>query len=602
MKDTTRPIRRALVSVYDKSGINELAEAFISAGTTVVSTGSTAKRLSELGVNVTEVEEITGFPESLNGRVKTLDPHIHAGILADMNDEEQARQLKSLDIEPFDLVVGNLYPFADTVRSGASEAEMIEKIDIGGPSMIRGAAKNSACVTVISDPSQYSLVAERVVSGTGFSLEERRWLAAKAFAATAAYDARIAEWTNTYWFEPISLSKSRYTVNANLSIANDGVFVTCGNLSDAKDHISTPNGTNRPAVDVGIPTAHGDMSTDINVSIADSHNGKQRPDVQFPPCLTSSWDFAQQLSYGENPHQRAALYTNPLNQEGLAHAEQLGGKPMSYNNYVDADSAWRAVWDFAPEIAVAICKHNNPCGLAIGKTVAEAHLKAHACDPMSAYGGVIAANSTITLEMAENISPIFTEVIVAPDYKPAALQLLKTCKKNLRILKVSHMPQGDLQLRQIEGGVLMQSLDKIDAPGDGPLNWKLVSGKAVDASMLNDLAFAWKAIRCVKSNAVLLAHDRATVGIGMGQVNRVDTCHLAVQRANTLADGINRSEGSVAASDAFFPFADGVEVLIDAGVKAIVQPGGSIRDDEVIEAARRRDVTMYLTGTRHFMH
>jgi phosphoribosylaminoimidazolecarboxamide formyltransferase / IMP cyclohydrolase len=588
MKDTTRPIRRALVSVYDKSGIKELAEAFISAGTTVVSTGSTAKRLSELGVNVTEVEKITGFPESLNGRVKTLDPHIHAGILADITDEEQVRQLKSLDIEPFDLVVVNLYPFTDTVRSGASEAEIIEKIDIGGPSMIRGAAKNSACVTIISDPSQYGLAAERVASGTGFSLEERRWLAAKAFAATAVYDARIAEWTSNHWSEPMSLCESQHTADAN--------------VSNVKNRISAANGANRPAVDAGIPTAYGEIPMDTNVFTADSHHDEQRRDVQFPLCLTSSWDFAQQLSYGENPHQRAALYADPLNREGLACAEQLGGKPMSYNNYVDADSAWRAVWDFAPEIAVAVCKHNNPCGLAIGKTVAEAHLKAHACDPMSAYGGVIAANSTITLEMADNIRPIFTEVIVAPDYEPAALQLLKTRKKNLRILKVARMPQADLQLRQIDGGVLVQSLDKIDAPGDDPSNWKLVSGRAADASMLNDLVFAWNSIRSVKSNAVLLAHDQATVGIGMGQVNRVDSCHLAVQRANTLADDINRSEGSVAASDAFFPFADGVEVLIDAGVKAIVQPGGSIRDEEVIEAAQRRDVTMYLTGTRHFMH
>jgi phosphoribosylaminoimidazolecarboxamide formyltransferase / IMP cyclohydrolase len=602
MKDTTRPIRRALVSVYDKSGIKELAEAFISAGTTVVSTGSTAKRLSELGVNVTEVEEITGFPESLNGRVKTLDPHIHAGILADMNDEEQTRQLKSLDIEPFDLVVVNLYPFTEAVRSGASEAEIIEKIDIGGPSMIRGAAKNSACVTIISDPSQYGLAADRVASGTGFSLEERRWLAAKAFAATAAYDARIAEWTTTHWPEPNSLSKSQHAANVNASKANDDGLVDRGSVSDRKGHVSAENGTDRSTLDAGITTAHGGVSKETNVSTADSDNGVQRCDVQLPRCLTSSWDFAQQLSYGENPHQRAALYTDPLNRESLAHAEQLGGKAMSYNNYVDADSAWRAVWDFAPAIAVAVCKHNNPCGLAIGKTVAEAHLKAHACDPMSAYGGVIAANSTITLEMAENIRPIFTEVIVAPDYEPAALRLLKTRKKNLRILKVLQKPQADLQLRQIDGGVLMQSLDKIDAPGDDPSHWELVSGKAADANMLNDLVFAWNAIRCVKSNAVLLAHDQATIGIGMGQVNRVDSCHLAVQRANTLADGINRSEGSVAASDAFFPFADGAEVLIDAGVKAIVQPGGSIRDEEVIEAARRRDVTMYLTGTRHFMH
>lgn len=575
MNDTNRPIRRALVSVYDKGGIDQLAEAFISAGTTVVSTGSTAKRLSELGVDVIQVDQITGFPESLNGRVKTLDPHIHAGILADINDAEQAGQLRALDIEPFDLVVVNLYPFADTVRSGATEAEIIEKIDIGGPSMIRGAAKNSACVAIISDPSQYGLAAQRVVNGTGFSLEERRWLAVKAFEATAAYDAKIAEWTNHHWIEPKGFAEIQDTPNTD---------------------ISTGNG-NRPVAD-----KPSELGADASVFANGIQEKEHMRDVQFPSSLTLSWDFAQQLSYGENPHQRAGLYTDPLNQEGLAHAEQLGGKPMSYNNYVDVDSAWRAVWDFAPEIAVAICKHNNPCGIAIGKTIAEAHLKAHTCDPMSAYGGVIAANSTITLEMVENVRPIFTEVIVAPDYEPEALQLLKTQKKNLRILKVAPMLHTGGHLRQIDGGVLVQSIDRMDAPGDNPSNWELVSGPAADGNMLSDLIFAWNAIRCVKSNAVLLAHDRATVGIGMGQVNRVDSCHLAVQRANTLADGINRSEGSVAASDAFFPFADGVETLIEAGVKAVVQPGGSIRDKEVIEAAHRHDVTMYLTGTRHFTH
>ncbi len=542
MTTTNRPIRRALVSIFHKEGIEVLAKAFIEAGTEVVSTGSTAHRLAELGVPVTEVSEVTGFPESLDGRVKTLDPHIHAGILADMTNPDHAAQLEQLGIKPFDLVVVNLYPFADTVRSGADEAATIEKIDIGGPSMVRGAAKNSATVAIVTDPADYALVAARVADGTGFSLEERRWLAAKAFAHTAAYDATINEWTAKHWPKPAS-----------------------------------------------VDTAQADDVTPVD-------------EAKFPATFTRTWDRAHVLRYGENPHQQAALYLDPLNQHGFAHAEQLGGKPMSYNNYVDADAAWRAVWDFAPQIAVAVVKHNNPCGLAVGGTVAEAHRKAHACDPMSAYGGVIAANSTVTLEMAEGVRPIFTEVIVAPDYEPEALELLQTKKKNLRILKVTEPPKAKTQFRAIDGGLLVQSTDLIDATGDDPNAWKLVSGEPADAETLKDLEFAWRAVRCVKSNAILLAHDSATVGIGMGQVNRVDSCNLAVERANTLADGADRATGSVAASDAFFPFADGAEILINAGVKAIVQPGGSIRDEEVFEAARKAGVTMYVTGTRHFFH
>ena len=542
MTTTNRPIRRALVSVFHKEGIEVLAKAFIEAGTEVVSTGSTAHRLAELGVPVIEVSEVTGFPESLDGRVKTLDPHIHASILADMTNPDHAAQLEQLGIKPFDLVVVNLYPFADTVRSGADEAATIEKIDIGGPSMVRGAAKNSATVAIVTDPADFALVAARVADGTGFSLEERRWLAAKAFAHTAAYDATINEWTAKHWPKPAS-----------------------------------------------VDTAQADDVTPVD-------------EAKFPATFTRTWDRAHVLRYGENPHQQAALYLDPLNQHGFAHAEQLGGKPMSYNNYVDADAAWRAVWDFAPQIAVAVVKHNNPCGLAVGGTVAEAHRKAHACDPMSAYGGVIAANSTVTLEMAEGVRPIFTEVIVAPDYEPEALELLQTKKKNLRILKVTEPPKAKTQFRAIDGGLLVQSTDLIDATGDDPNAWKLVSGEPADAETLKDLEFAWRAVRCVKSNAILLAHDSATVGIGMGQVNRVDSCNLAVERANTLADGADRATGSVAASDAFFPFADGAEILINAGVKAIVQPGGSIRDEEVFEAARKAGVTMYVTGTRHFFH
>lgn len=541
---TNRPLRRALVSVYHKEGIEVLAQAFIQAGTEVVSTGSTAAKLKELGVQVTEVSQVTGFPECLDGRVKTLDPHIHAGILADMTNPDHAQQLESFGIKPFDLVVVNLYPFADTVRSGADNAAIIEKIDIGGPSMVRGAAKNSATVAIVTDPADYALVAGRIAGGTGFSLDERRWLAGKAFAHTAAYDATINEWTSAHWPKPASIEDNSEGADA---------------MEEAKLK-------------------------------------------QFPQTYTRSWDRAHVLRYGENPHQNAALYLDPLNTRGFANAEQLGGKPMSYNNYVDADAAWRAVWDFAPQIAVAVVKHNNPCGLAVAATAAEAHRKAHACDPMSAYGGVIATNSTVTLDMAQSVRPIFTEVIVAPDYEPEALALLQEKKKNLRILKVAEPPKSKLQFRQIDGGLLVQSTDLIDATGDMPDAWKLVAGEAADEQTLKELEFAWRAVRCVKSNAILIADDMATVGIGMGQVNRVDSANLAVERANTLDEGRNRTQGAVAASDAFFPFADGAQILIDAGVKAIVQPGGSIRDEEVFEAARKANVTMYVTGTRHFFH
>ena len=538
-----RSIRRVLVSVFHKEGLEILANAFIKAGTEVVSTGSTASKLAELGVNVTEVSTVTGFPESLDGRVKTLDPHIHAGILADMNNADHVKQLENLNIKPFDAVVVNLYPFVDTVMSGADSDAIIEKIDIGGPSMIRAAAKNHKSVAVITDPADYQLLADRVSSGEGFSLEEREYLAAKAFEHTASYDAAISQWTQKAWPKPESL-----------------------NAKDVEDE------------------------------------SKNAEDVLLPAEYTRTWHLEHELRYGENPHQQAGLYVDPLHKGGLAQAELLGGKPMSYNNYVDADAAWRAVWDFAPQIAVAVCKHNNPCGLAIGATAAEAHKKAHACDPVSAYGGVIAANTTVTLEMAESVRPIFTEVIVAPDYEPEALELLRTKKKNLRILKVATPPVLDLQVHPIDGGALVQSADKIDAFGDNPENWTLVSGDPADANTLRDLQFAWRSLRCVKSNAILLAHDNATVGIGMGQVNRVDSCHLAVERANTLADGVERAKGAVAASDAFFPFADGPQILIEAGVSAIVQPGGSIRDEEVFEAARKAGVTMYVTGTRHFFH
>lgn len=524
------PIRRALLSVFDKTGIVDLARSLADDGVELISTGSTAATIRAHGIPVTDVSALTGFPECLDGRVKTLHPRIHAGILADRTLESHRAQLADLDIEGIDLVVVNLYPFAATVASGASFADCIEKIDIGGPTMIRAAAKNHASVAVVVDPADYTRIAERVHEAGGLDDDERLALAGAAFAHTATYDAAVSSW-----------------------------FA----------------GLNGEAI---------------------------------PPFVAQTFERAATLRYGENSHQNAGLYVGAGTRagghgEGLAHAEQLGGKEMSFNNYQDADAAWRAVWDHERP-CVAVIKHANPCGIAVGETIAEAHLRAHACDPLSAFGSVVAANRTVDAEMARNLAPIFTEVVLAPDFTPEALEVF-SAKKNLRVLRVAggeRLREPRLEMRAIDGGLLVQEADRLQSEGDTPANWRLVSGDAADPATLADLEFAWRAIRAVKSNAILLAHDGATVGVGMGQVNRVDSCHLAVTRANTLGDGQERARGAVAASDAFFPFADGLEVLIDAGVRAVVQPGGSIRDEEVIAAAQAAGITMYLTGTRHFMH
>ncbi len=523
---TRRPVRRALLSVYDKSGLVELATALHSAGVELVSTGSTASTIAGAGVPVTRVEELTGFPECLDGRVKTLHPRVHAGILADTRRPEHLAQLAELGVEPFELVVVNLYPFSATVASGAGPDECVEQIDIGGPSMVRAAAKNHPSVAVVVDPTRYAQVTAAVTAG-GFTLAERRLLAADAFAHTAAYDVAVAGWFAEQY---------------------------------APDEVAA-------------------QST-------------------FPAVTAGTWERATVLRYGENPHQPAALYREPGAPSGLAGATQLHGKEMSYNNYVDADAAWRAAHDHEGP-AVAIIKHANPCGIAVGSDIADAHAKAHACDPVSAYGGVIAANQVVTAAAAEQIAPVFTEVVVAPGFEPEALEIL-TRKKNVRLLQVEQAEASRTERRPISGGVLVQARDRIDAPGDDPTTWTLATGEAVDAATLADLAFAWRAVRAVKSNAILLAAGGASVGVGMGQVNRVDSCRLAVERANT--GDVERARGAVAASDAFFPFADGLQVLLDAGVRAVVQPGGSVRDEEVVAAAQAAGVALYLTGTRHFAH
>ncbi len=516
---TLRPIKRALISVYDKSGVVELAQVLTEYGVEIVSTGSTAATIEAAGISVTPVPAVTNFPECLDGRVKTLHPGIHAGLLADLRNPDHVSQLSDLNIKPFDLVVVNLYPFNETVASGAVIDDCIEQIDIGGPAMIRASAKNFANVAVVVSPASYESVVKAIRDG-GTSVQARAILSAQAFSHTATYDIAVATWMST---------------------------------------VVSPD------------------------------------DSEFPRWRGTAWTRSEVLRYGENPHQSAASYVGVGHEVGVANSRQLHGKPMSYNNFIDADAARRAAFDFL-EPAVAIIKHANPCGIASGLDIEEAYRKAHATDPVSAFGGVVASNRPVTLEFASALSGVFTEVIIAPEFDSDALIALKE-KANLRILVApGPHPGRRTEARTISGGLLVQSVDTIDDSGDNPANWTLESGDPVSAATLRDLEFAWRACRSVKSNAILLAKNLAAVGIGMGQVNRVDSAHLAVSRAG------DRAAGSVAASDAFFPFADGLQVLLDAGVTAVVQPGGSVRDAEVIAAAQAASVSMYFTGTRHFFH
>ncbi len=528
-------VRRALVSVYDKGGLPDLARGLHEAGVELVSTGGSAAAIEALGLPVTKVEDLTGFPECLEGRVKTLHPRVHAGILADTRKPEHVAQLADLGVEAFQLVISNLYPFTATVASGAGPDECVEQIDIGGPSMVRAAAKNHPSVAIVTDPAAYPEVLDAVRAG-GFTLAQRQQLAAQAFVHTATYDVAVASWMGSV--------------------------------------------------------------------LTDSSGG-----TGFPAWMGATWTRQNVLRYGENPHQRAAIYTNGDGSIGLAQAVQLHGKEMSYNNYQDADAAYRAAYDHGDRPTCAIIKHANPCGIAVGEDIADAHRKAHECDPLSAFGGVIATNREVTAKMADTVKDIFTEVVVAPSYQPEALEIL-AAKKNIRLLSAPPPTRDGLETRPVSGGLLVQERDQIDAVvpesdsdsptaghGDDPARWTLVAGSPADEATLAELEFAWRAIRATKSNAILIAKDGASVGVGMGQVNRVDSCRLAVERA-----GAERARRAVAASDAFFPFSDGPKILIDAGVRAIVAPGGSIRDDETIELAQQHGVTLYFTGTRHFAH
>lgn len=515
-------IKRALLSVSDKTGIVELGQALAAHGVELVSTGGTAKALRDAGLEVRDISDLTGFPEMMDGRVKTLHPKVHGGLLAVRDNPEHVASMQEHEIGAIDLVVVNLYPFAQTVARGAARDEIIENIDIGGPSMVRSAAKNHESVAILTDPADYALV-----HGGSTTLEQRRKFAARAYAATAAYDAAIASW---------------------FAFADQG--------------------------------------------------------ERFPQTLAVALTKGPELRYGENPHQSAALYLPQAGTRGIAQAEQLQGKALSYNNYNDADAALELVSEFKDgPPTVVIVKHANPCGVATADTLKQAYLEALACDSVSAFGGIIAVNRKLDRETAEAMAGIFTEVVVAPDADDDARAVF-AAKKNLRLLIAGELPdpaRPGLMLKSIAGGMLVQSRD------NGRLGeLKVVTKRAPTEQELADCRFAWTVAKHVKSNAIVYAKSGATAGIGAGQMNRLESARIAAWKAKDAAEKAGWAEprtiGSAVASDAFFPFADGLLAAVEAGATAVIQPGGSIRDDEVIAAADEAGLAMVFTGMRHFRH
>jgi phosphoribosylaminoimidazolecarboxamide formyltransferase/IMP cyclohydrolase len=523
------PIRRALLSVSDKSGIVDLGRALARHGVELVSTGGTAAALRDAGLAVRDISDLTGFPEMMDGRVKTLHPKVHGGLLAVRDDVAHVASMEEHGIGAIDMVIVNLYPFLQTVMKGADRPEIIENIDIGGPSMVRSAAKNHEFVAIVTDPSDYpALIAEMDASGGATTLDLRKRLAARAFAATATYDGMIASW---------------------FGFADQG--------------------------------------------------------EAFPETMPITLKRGSTLRYGENPHQQAAFYsaTGP-HARGIGQARQVQGKELSYNNYNDADAALELVAEFRDaDPTVVIVKHANPCGVATASTIAEAYAAAFACDSVSAFGGIIAVNRALDAATARAISGIFTEVVVAPDADEEALAIF-AAKKNLRLLLTGELPdpaRDGLQARSITGGWLIQTRDNGTAT-----DLKVVTKRAPTAAELADCRFAWAVAKHVKSNAIVYAKDGATAGIGAGQMNRVESARIAAWKAKDAAEKAGwaqpRTIGSAVASDAFFPFADGLLTAVEAGATAVIQPGGSIRDEEVIAAADEAGLAMVLTGMRHFRH
>src|SRR5262245_40172418 len=530
MTDRLRRVCRALISVSDKSGLVEFARALTRQGIELISTGGTRKTLADAGIPVLEVAELTGFPEMMDGRVKTLHPKVHGALLAMRDNEDHADAMRAHGIRPIDLLVVNLYPFEATVAKGADFAACIENIDIGGPAMIRAAAKNHGDVTVVVDAGDYAVVVAELAQNDGATaLDLRKRLAAKAYARTAAYDAAISNWFADRLVDPA------------------------------------------------------------------------------PAYRAFGGTLAEPLRYGENPHQQAAFYRTPELRRGVATARQVQGKQLSYNNINDTDAAFECVAEFDPDrtAACVIVKHANPCGVAEGASLLEAYRKALACDPVSAFGGIVALNQPLDAEAARAITEIFTEVIIAPAASDEAIAIVGA-KKNLRLLLTGGLPDpraGGLTVKSVAGGMLVQTRD--NAVVDD-MTLKTVTKRAPTNAELRDLAFAFRVAKHVKSNTIVYAKDCATVGIGAGQMSRVDSARIAASKAREAAQAAGLPEphtkGSVVASDAFFPFADGLLVAIEAGATAVIQPGGSMRDDEVIKAADDHGVAMVLTGTRHFRH
>jgi phosphoribosylaminoimidazolecarboxamide formyltransferase/IMP cyclohydrolase len=531
---TLRPVRRALLSVFDKTGLVDLARALKSRGVVLISTGGTAKALREAGLPVTDVAEVTQFPEMLDGRVKTLHPSIHGGLLGIRDDAGHANAMKAHGIEGIDLLVSNLYPFEATVARNASFEETIENIDIGGPAMIRAAAKNHAYVTVVVDPADYDVVLAELDANDGSTtLPLRRRLAQTAYARTAAYDAAVSNWF-------------------------------AGELEKG---------------------------------------GATEP----PRYRSFAGHLKQKLRYGENPHQQAAFYATGEQRYGVANAEQVQGRELSYNNINDTDAAYELVAEFDPAEApaCAIIKHANPCGVALGATMADAYRKALACDPVSAYGGILAFNRTLDGETAEEIAKLFTEVIIAPDADEDARQILSR-RVNLRLLLAGGLPDADasgLTVKSVAGGLLVQSRDNGRVAHDA---LKIVTKRQPSESEIADMLFAFTVCKHVKSNTIVYAKDGQTAGVGAGQMSRVDSARIAAIKAKEAAIAAGWPQpmtvGSAAASDAFFPFPDGLLAVAEAGATAVIQPGGSIRDDEVIKAADEAGLAMAFTGMRHFRH
>lgn len=514
--------RRALVSVSDKKGVAAFARRLHNMGFEILSTGGTARALEEARVPVVPVSEVTGEPEILGGRVKTLHPRIHGGILANLEDPDHVTELVEHDIGPIDLVCINLYPFEETVAGGAQEKDAIEQIDIGGPAMLRAAAKNFRSVTVVPSPEFYKEVLAEIETDGEVSLESRRRLALAAFRRTSLYDAAIVRWLE--------------------------------------------GGTETPETE---------------------DDGSQK----FPESLALRYERALPLRYGENPHQRAAYYARAGEGHLLSGVEKLQGKDLSFNNLNDLDAARTLLAELGERPAAVIVKHATPCGAAVGETLREAYQKALASDPLSAFGGIVALGGDVDGDLAREITRVFTEVLISPEYTPEAMESLGT-KPNMTVLRAGQLRLRELSAKDVTGGLLLQDTDEVEDDS----GYNVVTQTEPTPDQMEDLLFAWRVAKRVRSNAIVLSKDGGTVGIGGGQTSRVDASELAVKKAG------DRTRGAVAASDAFFPFADGVEALADAGISAVIQPGGSKRDDEVIEAANRRGIAMIFTGRRHFLH